>query len=135
MLINAIALATFTHSLAILAVGPPIYAEFPPKRGTYQVYVSRVIDGDTIEFYHLVPDSGRLHGCNAAELPEENGKAAAGALAAMLRPGTIRPIELVGREKFGRVLFRAQLETGGDVTAAMIAAGHARPWDGKGPRP
>jgi micrococcal nuclease len=108
------------------------------------LYDCRIVawtDGDT-----LVVDCGlgfrltfrqavRLYGSNAPELhgaTREAGLAALNFAAALAPPGSAVAVESYknGREKFGRWLAKVTLPDGRDVSAAMIAAGHAVSYDG-----
>lgn len=132
--------ANIAATLAVL-LGGLVLAQlptFPPVVGRYQVYVARVIDGDTVEFYWCVPASGRLDGLNA---PELHGPTAAAGLAAKaglekLTPPGFYLIDAMGREKYGRTLVVIQGAAGGPtVNKQLIDSGLVKPWDGKGPRP
>lgn len=109
---------------------------FPPVNGEHTVLINRVIDGDTVEFYYLVgPENGRLYGCNAPEKNTEAGQRSAEALSAILKPQNLVTCEFKGPDKFGRALVNLKDTNGKSVTSSMIGAGHARPWDGQGPKP
>lgn len=80
--------------------------------------------------------SVRLVGCDAPELRKPGGVEARDYLATLVAPGD--PVSLVshGWDKFGgRIDGSVSYRQGRDLSAAMIAAGHARSWDGKGPKP
>ena len=130
---------------------------------TYTATVTNVHDGDTITVRLLLTPAGRLHqldhdlgfnvhrtprgielegqavrllGCNAPELATPDGKTAQAALAAMLPIGSQVTISSVAWDKYGgRVDAIVTDTTGRDITQAMIAAGHAKAWDGTGPKP
>lgn len=131
--------ATAGH--ALLALGfvlwpHPSPIEFPPTTGRHAIYVARVIDGDTFEGFYLVRQKRfRLYGCNAPERNDLGGKEAKHALEAMLQPGTVKTVELLGDDKFGGVLAKPKDDLGQDVVLNLIAAGHARAWTGKGEKP
>ena len=120
--------------------------------GPYAETVVEIHDGDTIDVDLVLTKAGRqssdrdlgfnvhrnrqgvtlerqsvrLLGCNAPELATPAGKDA------------LAFIELVshGWDKYGgRVDGAVTLADGRDLTAVMIAAGHAAPWDGTGPKP
>jgi endonuclease YncB( thermonuclease family) len=108
----------------------------------HAVDVIRTIDGDTFEArVHLSPGLDpttriRLRGIDAPELkascPQElqMAEAATGALRALLGEGDVR-IFNIGPDKYtGRVV--ADVVTGrtGNVSTAMLAAGHARGYGG-----
>lgn len=92
---------------------------------------------------HLrIHESFRLYGLNCPEHATPAGDAATAFTAALLPPGTqvIARVRQVGghdaQEKYGRWLATIVVAgVGTDVNAALIAAGHALPWDGKGARP
>lgn len=108
--------------------------------------VVEVHDGDTV---YIDLDLGwrtairkepvRVLGVNAPELNTPAGKASRAFLAGLLPPGTKVKVEsrrwLGEREKYGRALARISSEAGGDVALALLSAGHAKPWDGRGARP
>ena len=108
----------------------------------HAVDVIRTIDGDTFEArVHL--ESGldlntrvRLRGIDAPELkascPQElqMAEAATGALRAMLGEGDVR-IFNIGPDKYrGRVVADVVTRRTGNVSTAMLAAGHARSYGG-----
>ena len=106
------------------------------------VDVIRTIDGDTFEArVHLGPDLDptthvRLRGIDAPELkascPQElqMAKAATDALRALLREGDVM-IFNIGPDKYaGRVVADVATRRTGNVSAAMLAAGHARSYGG-----
>lgn len=103
---------------------------FPPQGGEDRVLIDRVIDGDTVKFFHLVEGVGRLHGINAPEKGTEPGKAATAHLAQLLPAGSQVQARFMGRDKYGRLLVEL-----GDVNRRMVADGFAVPWDGRGQRP
>lgn len=104
----------------------------------HPVDVVRTIDGDTFEArVHVSPDLNlttrvRLRGIDAPELkascPQElqMAEAATGALRALLGEGDVT-IFNIGPDKYsGRVVADAATRRTGNVSTAMIAAGHAR---------
>jgi len=108
----------------------------------HAVDVIRTIDGDTFEVQiHLEPGLDlktrvRLRGIDAPELkascPQElqMAEAATGALRAMLGEGDVR-IFNIGPDKYaGRVVADAATRRTGNVSTAMLAAGHARNYGG-----
>ena len=110
--------------------------------GPYPATVSRIIDGDTvalsIDLGFGVAYSGvcRLYGCNAAEHGTPEGDAATAYLHTLLSSG--EPVQVLshGWDKYGgRFDGSISSAAGGDVVQAMIAAGHAKPWDGQGVKP
>jgi endonuclease YncB( thermonuclease family) len=108
----------------------------------HPVDVVRTIDGDTFEArVHLSPDLNlttrvRLRGIDAPELkascPQElqMAEAAAGALRALLGEGDVT-IFNIGPDKYsGRVVAEVATRRTGNVSTAMLAAGHARRYAG-----
>lgn len=130
--------------------------------GPYAATVSAIHDGDTIDVDLLLEKTGksktdvdlgfnvhrtahgtslerqsvRLLGCNAPELATVDGKAALAFIETLLKVGD--PVTLVshGWDKYGgRIDGQVTLADGRDLTATMIAAGHAIAWDGQGVKP
>jgi endonuclease YncB( thermonuclease family) len=138
----ALPLLAVAFGLALLpapADPPPMPGAlvFPPRDGERLIYVYDAIDGDTVRFYWLVEDTGRLYGINA---PESHGPTKAAGLAsrnALLKLLPVKPCKAVvhGREKFGRALLDVYDDTGRSLSKLQADAGQAKPWDGKGPRP
>ena len=108
----------------------------------HPVDVVRTIDGDTFEArVHLSPDLNlttrvRLRGIDAPELKAscsqelQMAEAATGALRALLGEGDVA-IFNVGPDKFsGRVVAEVATRRTGNVSTAMLAAGHARRYGG-----
>ena len=108
----------------------------------HPVDVVRTIDGDTFEArVHLSPDLHlttrvRLRGIDAPELkascPQElqMAEAATGALRALLGEGDVA-IFNIGPDKYsGRVVAEVATRRTGNVSTAMLAAGHARRYGG-----
>jgi endonuclease YncB( thermonuclease family) len=108
----------------------------------HPVDVIRTIDGDTFEArVHLSPDLNpttrvRLRGIDAPELkascPQElqMAEAATGALRAMLGEGDVS-IFNIGPDKYtGRVVADVATRRTGNVSTALLAAGHARSYGG-----
>jgi endonuclease YncB( thermonuclease family) len=108
----------------------------------HPVDVVRTIDGDTFEArVHLEPGLDlntrvRLRGIDAPELKAacaqelQMAEAATGALRAMLGEGDVR-IFNIGPDKYaGRVVADAATRRTGNVSTAMLAAGHARSYGG-----
>jgi endonuclease YncB( thermonuclease family) len=104
--------------------------------------VIRTIDGDTFEArVHLAPGQDvttrvRLRGIDAPELkaacPEELrlAEAATDALRGLLRQGEVA-IYNIGPDKYqGRVVADVATRSTGNVSAALVGAGHARSYDG-----
>lgn len=131
---------------------------------SYAAVVLDVIDGDTVKLdvdlghvagadhdygFHVyraggrlrVHESFRLYGLNCAEHATPAGDAATAFTRALLPVGAAvqAAVRQVGghdqQEKYGRWLATIVVAGGTDVNAALIAAGHALPWDGHGVRP
>ena len=118
-------------------MNPPVKPQvlkFPPDHGAYHVIIKRVVDGDTVDVYLLLEERVRLFGIQAHELKSPGGPEALAALQTILPLGTMRVVELCGREKFGRLLGDFRIE---DTTASdsLKSRGHAVAWSGVGPRP
>jgi micrococcal nuclease len=109
--------------------------------------ISRVVDGDSL---HVNLDLGwgvwrrdamvRLAGIDAPELSTPQGRTARTFLEVLI--GELpAPCTVVSHsmDKYGRVLASVALQRPGapvtDLSSAMLTAGHARAWDGHGPRP
>jgi endonuclease YncB( thermonuclease family) len=108
----------------------------------HPVDVIRTLDGDTFEArVHLWPGLDlntrvRLRGIDAPELkascPEElqMAEAASGALRGLLGEGEVT-ISNIGPDKYsGRVVADVATKKTGSVSAALLAAGHARSYSG-----
>jgi endonuclease YncB( thermonuclease family) len=108
----------------------------------HPVDVVRTIDGDTFEArVHLSPDLNlttrvRLRGIDAPELKAscsqelQMAEAATGALRALLGEGDVA-IFNIGPDKYsGRVVAEVATRRTGNVSTAMLAAGHARRYGG-----
>lgn len=84
----------------------------------------------------LERQSVRLLGCNAPELATSAGKAALAYLESIVHVGDEVTLVSHGWDKYGgRIDGAVTLADGRDLTAVMIAAGHAIAWDGQGPKP
>ena len=114
----------------------------PLSAMSYPAEVLRVIDGDTFEARvriwpgHDVTTRVRLRGIDAPEMQarcreeETMALAARDALAAILAQGGVG-VSKVGTDKYGgRILAEASTRNTADVSAAMLAAGVARPYTG-----
>lgn len=108
----------------------------------YSVDVIRTIDGDTFEArVHLGPGLEpttrvRLRGIDAPELKAscvqelQMAEAATSALRSLLGDGGVT-ISNIGPDKYaGRVVAEAATRRTGNISAAMLTAGHARPYGG-----
>lgn len=78
--------------------------------------------------------SVRLVGCNAPELSTPEGKASQAFLAGLLPVGSEVELVSYGWDKYGGRIAGA-IFYGTNIVESMIAAGHAKWWDGKGPKP
>ena len=130
--------------------------------GPYAATVVEIHDGDTIDVDLVLTKAGRqssdrdlgfnvhrnrqgvtlerqsvrLLGCNAPELATPAGKDALAFIETVLKVGDTVTLVSHGWDKYGgRVDGAVTLADGRDLTAVMIAAGHAAPWDGTGPKP
>jgi endonuclease YncB( thermonuclease family) len=114
----------------------------PNSAARHPVDVVRTIDGDTFEArVHLEPGLDlntrvRLRGIDAPELKAScaqelrMAEAATGALRALLGEGDVR-IFNIGPDKYaGRVVAEVATRRTGNVSTAMLAAGHARSYGG-----
>jgi len=111
---------------------------FGPYRGT----VDLVHDGDTVYvkldvgFDLMVYTRIRVDGINAPELSTPAGKTARDFARTLLAPGD--PVQVVsyGWDKYGgRIDGSVQLPDGRDFAQVMLDTGHAKPYDGRGPKP
>lgn len=109
--------------------------EFPPVHGDRLIYVNRVVDGDTVDFFYLIPARGRLRGINAPEKGSPNGDKAKEWLQLQVQ-GSFLDSSMYGKDKYGRVLVELR-QKGGDPSwnDRMLELGIAKPYDGKGKRP
>jgi endonuclease YncB( thermonuclease family) len=111
---------------------------FGPYTGTVEV----VHDGDTV---HAKLDVGfdltvytriRILGINAPELATPAGKTAAEYARTLLHPGDTIRVTSHGWDKYGgRIDGDITLPDDRDYATLMVAAGHAKPWDGVGIKP
>jgi micrococcal nuclease len=128
--------------LLTLVVALPTVGQSPPPGPcyTYAVVVHRVVDGDTLNldlalgFDVWMQDQNiRLAHIDAPEMPTEAGKAAKVYLESLLGP---LPAKLVmmslkdAQDKYGRYLGVFLTPSGVNVNEAMVAAGHAVPYEG-----
>lgn len=110
----------------------------PPTKGTQTLVVLRIIDGDSVEAAYLVPVTLRISGINAPERNTPAGKKAKLALENFIIPGMAQTWRLDGRDKYGRTLADCQVNQGqetGWLSWWMVNSGHAKAYDGKGPKP
>jgi len=95
----------------------------------FPAVIDRIVDGDSLEVHVLRGaddvDHGvnvRLEGMNAIELRDQFGREAQAYLAALAPPGTAIMLLHRRREKFGRLLARALLADGTDLSTALLTA-------------
>lgn len=128
LLIVTTVVVTGYRSINLSAAAAPAGIEFPPKSGTYLVLPSRVVDGDTVDFYWLVPDRGRLLGINAPEprgRTRKQGKAATRFLVENMDKIPVR-VDVHGYGKYGRALIVLYDSKGRNLNDVMVEAGHAK---------
>ncbi|HET9658269.1 MAG TPA: thermonuclease family protein [Kineosporiaceae bacterium] len=109
----------------------------------YTATLAGVVDGDTVDltidlgFRLSFRDRFRLAGCNAPEKRTPEGKAAALFVRDWFADRHLLQVRTLkdSREKYGRWLATIIGPDGADLVTDLIAAGHAVPWDGQGPRP
>jgi endonuclease YncB( thermonuclease family) len=109
---------------------------------TVRATVTKIHDGDTLTAdldlgwkITLAGQPVRLARCNAPELATVDGRQALAYLQTLVRVGDLVTVVSTRLDKYGRVLGEVTTETGIDLADAMIAAGHAKPWDGTGVKP
>jgi endonuclease YncB( thermonuclease family) len=103
---------------------------------SYPATVLRVVDGDTIRLHldlglHIWRiENVRIANINTPELSTTAGRAAKRYTEQLLSAGT--PVTFVSKtlDKYGRPLGTITLPDGTDYGAAMLAAGHAVPYEG-----
>ena len=110
--------------------------------GPYRGVVDEAHDGDTV---HARLDVGfdltvytriRVNGINAPELSTAEGKEARDYARTLLPSGAAVQVVSLGWDKYGgRIEGRITMADGRDFGEAMVAAGHAKVWDGRGRRP
>lgn len=101
---------------------------FPPHQGSYSILPVAAVDGDTVRFFWLIPDTARLAFINAPELPSAEGIAAKHALAEMLTTGKPMKCTVHGREKYGRALLELFDDDGLSLGARLVKDGQAVPY-------
>jgi micrococcal nuclease len=140
---QACSLRTFALALLLTLVVALPGASQSPAPGpcyTYAVVVHRVVDGDTLNldlalgFDVWMQDQNiRLAHIDAPEMPTEAGQAAKAYLESLLGP---LPAKLVmaslkdAQDKYGRYLGVFLTPSGLNINEAMVAAGHAVPYEG-----
>lgn len=110
---------------------------------SYRATLAKVVDADTLDvvidlgFLVLTRQRVRLLGINTPEKNTNEGKAAIAWVNEWFDEHGLEVIVTTQRdkrEKYGRYL--ATLTAGTtDLNQALVDAGHARPYDGTGPRP
>lgn len=127
-----------TADVAALEAAQPQTLRWGPQTGTYAILPKLASDGDTIRFYWLVEDSGRLKGINTPELRGPNAEKARKArefLASRLTLNKPMTMRMFGRDLYGRALIDLYDEDGVSISKLLVEAGLAVEWDGKGQRP
>ena len=112
--------------------------------GPYPGVIDSVHDGDTVNvkldvgFDLTIYARVRVMGINAPELSTAAGKVARDFAQSLLAVGEQVKIVSYGWDKFGGRIdasIQYNLTDPHDFATTMINAGHAVPWDGKGPKP
>jgi endonuclease YncB( thermonuclease family) len=114
--------------------------------GPYAGVVDLVHDGDTVNvkldvgFDLTVYTRIRILGINAPELSTQAGKDARDFAQTLIKPGDDVRVMSYGWDKFGGRIDGSIQYAGADgqphdFAAEMLDSGHAKPWDGTGPRP
>lgn len=110
--------------------------------GPYRGVVDNVHDGDTVYvkldvgFDLTVYARVRVNGINAPELSTQAGKDARAFARTLLAVGDAVRVVSYGWDKYGgRVEGSITLADGRDFGKAMLDAGHAKPYTGRGPKP
>ena len=113
------------------------FRRVPPHARTLDGRAIHVVDGDTVDVDGV---RHRLVGLDAPEIfharcpaERDRGILAAARLIALLAEGGVRVVDVEGREKWGRRLARLE-GRGRDLAGALVAEGHARPYDGRAAR-
>ena len=110
--------------------------------GPYPATVAAFHDGDTatmdldLGFGLVLGLSCRVYGINAPELNTPAGTLARDHATVLAPPGSAVSVLSHGWDKYGgRFLGEITLLDGTPFAAAMIDAGHAKPYFGRGPKP
>lgn len=142
--VGAVVATAMASRVAAPAPSQPARPDRPAiaMAGGLRAEVLRVIDGDTFEARVAVwpgldiTTKVRLRGIDSPEMKSSCAEERAGALAArdalqaILADGSVA-VGQIGQDKYGgRVLGSASTRTTADVSAAMLAGGHARPYSG-----
>jgi endonuclease YncB( thermonuclease family) len=130
--------------LVWLGAPVPLGVAAPADEYVRDVEVVRVIDGDTfvcnvdLGFYSWTRQSCRLAGINCNEHNEPGGREAAVELGTLLALGPVT-VRSVAADKFAGRFDAVVSVTGAggtvDVNRALVAAGFAVPWNGRGAKP
>lgn len=103
----------------------------------YKARLRRVVDGDTVKLdidlgfnMWVLDESFRLAHIDAPEMSTEQGKAARVFLISALSPITVLSLNSLGQDKYGRWLAEIVMPDGSKLHDLMIAAGHAKPYEG-----
>lgn len=113
------------------------------KMFEYKAVILKVIDGDTVDievdlgFDIRTVQRVRMFGLNAPEKNTDPGKQALAWMRERLLLGsevTVRSEKPGGGDKYGRYLATI-VDKSGSVNDALIASGHALPWNGQGAKP
>ena len=105
-----------------------------PETGFLDAVVNRVVDGDTLDVFLLVPQRVRLFGVQVAEKNTDKGKVVIARLKDALEKQFVA-LTLHGHEKFGRLLADVKSDQTGDLAKYLIEHELAVAWDGQGKRP
>lgn len=124
----------------VASVAPADAGQMLP--GPYQAAVERVVDGDTLGVRVTVwlgqslDVLVRVRGIDAPEIrgrcdsEKAGARAATTALERLVSDGPVVLTRIEGGKYFGRVVADVTTQAGEDVGAALLAAGHARAYDG-----
>lgn len=127
---------------------------FTPARWVWSATLIRVVDGDTLDVeLTLVVDVGfgrrltssgpqrvRLNRVDTWPSTTPRGAAGTAFVRAALAGGpfavqTLKPYKYGGNQPAAEYMAEVTLADGRNLSDALIAAGHALPYDGRGPRP
>lgn len=108
---------------------------------TYPATVDHLVDADTLDldidlgFGIRIRQRVRLAGLNTAEKNTPAGQAANVWVISWLTEHPHLTVQTHRREKYGRWLATLTAADGQCLNTDLLAAGHAAPYDGSGPRP
>ncbi|NVO15991.1 MAG: thermonuclease family protein [Rhodoplanes sp.] len=140
-LLGVAALKSWWDGVPASRPAPPSHADLRGAPSRMDVDVLYVVDGDTFDARihvggeRIVTGRVRLRGIDAPELHAQceaervKAEAARDLLRRLLAEGGVA-ISSPGEEKYGRVLADVATRKTTNVSAALIAAGVARPYDG-----